>query len=87
MRYDSEHKERTRARVLKEAAKAIRAEGPHRVGVAAMMAKAGLTHGGFYAHFVSKDDLGVAGHLCMTAAILLCGHCKRRPLPELRRAC
>ncbi len=60
MRYDSEHKERTRARVLKEAAKAIRAEGPHRVGVAGMMAKAGLTHGGFYAHFASKDDLVVA---------------------------
>jgi TetR/AcrR family transcriptional repressor of nem operon len=60
VRYDSEHKERTRARVLKEAAKAIRAEGPHRVGVAGMMAKAGLTHGGFYAHFASKDDLVVA---------------------------
>ena len=60
MRYDSQHKERTRARVLKEAAKAIRAQGPHRVGVAAMMAKAGLTHGGFYAHFASKDDLVVA---------------------------
>ena len=57
MRYDSEHKERTRARVVKEAAKAIRAEGPHRVGVAGVMAKAGLTHGGFYAHFASKDDL------------------------------
>ena len=60
MRYDSEHKERTRARVLKEAAKAIRAEGPHRVGVAGMMAKAGLTHGGFYAHFASKEDLVLA---------------------------
>jgi TetR/AcrR family transcriptional repressor of nem operon len=60
MRYDSAHKERTRARVLKEAAKAIRAEGPHRIGVAGVMAKAGLTHGGFYAHFASKDDLVVA---------------------------
>src|SRR5438094_138851 len=39
---------------------AIRAEGPHRVGVAGMMAKAGLTHGGFYARFASKDDLVVA---------------------------
>jgi TetR/AcrR family transcriptional regulator, transcriptional repressor for nem operon len=57
MRYDSEHKERTRERVLKEAAKAIRLEGPHKVGVAEVMAKAGLTHGGFYAHFASKDDL------------------------------
>jgi len=67
MRYDSEHKERTRARVLKEAAKAIRAEGPHRVGVAGMMAKAGLTHGGFYAHFASKDDLVVAAMAQMFA--------------------
>jgi TetR/AcrR family transcriptional repressor of nem operon len=60
MRYDAEHKEKTRARVLKEAAKAIRAEGPHRIAVAGVMAKAGLTHGGFYAHFRSKDDLVAA---------------------------
>jgi len=43
--------------LLKEAAAAIRANGPDRVGVAGIMAKAGLTHGGFYAHFKSKDDL------------------------------
>jgi TetR/AcrR family transcriptional repressor of nem operon len=60
MRYDSEHKQRTRERVLTEAAKAIRAEGPHRIGVAGIMAKAGLTHGGFYAHFASKDELVLA---------------------------
>jgi len=60
MRYDAEHKERTRARVVKEAAKAIRHEGPHLVGVAEVMAKAGLTHGGFYAHFTSKHDLVAA---------------------------
>jgi TetR/AcrR family transcriptional regulator, transcriptional repressor for nem operon len=60
MRYDTEHKQRTRAKVLKEAARAIRSEGPHRVGVAEVMAKAGLTHGGFYAHFNSKDDLVAA---------------------------
>jgi TetR/AcrR family transcriptional regulator, transcriptional repressor for nem operon len=57
MRYDAEHKQRTRQKVLREAANAIRAEGPDRIGVAALMAKAGLTHGGFYAHFESKDDL------------------------------
>jgi TetR/AcrR family transcriptional repressor of nem operon len=56
MRYDADHKQQTRQRVLKEAAKAIRAQGPHKIGVAAVMAKAGLTHGGFYAHFASKDD-------------------------------
>ena len=60
MRYDAEHKQRTRVRVLEEAARAIRSEGPHRVGVAGVMARAGLTHGGFYAHFSSKDDLVVA---------------------------
>lgn len=60
MRYDVEHKQRTRARVLKEAAAAIRLEGPDRIGVAAIMGRAGLTHGGFYAHFASKEELLVA---------------------------
>ena len=57
MRYTSEHKAETRARVLKEAAAALRAKGPERLGVAAVMSRAGLTHGGFYAHFASKDAL------------------------------
>jgi TetR/AcrR family transcriptional repressor of nem operon len=56
MRYGAEHKQKTRERVLQEAAKAIRLEGPHQVGVAGVMSRAGLTHGGFYAHFKSKDD-------------------------------
>jgi TetR/AcrR family transcriptional repressor of nem operon len=57
MRYDAEHKQKTRKKVLRAAASAIRAEGPHRIGVAQVMADAGLTHGGFYAHFASKEDL------------------------------
>src|SRR4051812_33454911 len=57
MRYDTEHKARTRERILEEAAKAIRASGPEGVSVGGLMKKAGLTHGGFYAHFGSKDDL------------------------------
>jgi TetR/AcrR family transcriptional repressor of nem operon len=60
MRYDTEHKQHTRIKVLQAAAKAIRADGPHRVGVAGVMAEAGLTHGGFYAHFASKDELVAA---------------------------
>ena len=60
MRYDNEHKQQTRAKVLQAAAKAIRTEGPHRVAVASVMAEAGLTHGGFYAHFASKDELVAA---------------------------
>lgn len=61
MRYDAEHKQRTRERLLKETAKAIRREGPHRVGVAAVMAEAGLTHGGFYAHFKSREEMIAEG--------------------------
>jgi TetR/AcrR family transcriptional repressor of nem operon len=60
MRYDTEHKERTRTRVVSAAAKSILANGPHRIGVAEIMGKAGLTHGGFYAHFASRNDLIVA---------------------------
>src|SRR5262249_19204910 len=57
MRYDENHKARTRARVLAEAAAAIRSKGVERVGVADGMAGAGLTHGGFYAHLRSKGGL------------------------------
>lgn len=57
MRYSVEHKQQTRDRLLSAAAAAIRARGPDRVAVAGIMAKAGLTHGGFYAHFASKDAL------------------------------
>lgn len=57
MRYPREHGEQTRTKILKEAAGAIRAKGPEGVGVAALMKQAGLTHGGFYAHFASKDAL------------------------------
>ena len=60
MRYDATHKQQTRQRVLRVAAKAIRSEGAHRVGVAGVMCEAGLTHGGFYAHFDSKDALVAA---------------------------
>ncbi len=57
MRYDAEHRERTRIRVLTEAARALKANGPYKLGVAEVMKAAGLTHGGFYVHFDSKDDL------------------------------
>lgn len=56
MRYRAEHKQETRQRVLAEAARAIRAQGVLKVGVAEVMARAGLTHGGFYAHFASRED-------------------------------
>ena len=57
MRYDNEHKQRTHQKLVEEASAAIRQYGPDNISVAALMAKLGLTHGGFYAHFKSKDDL------------------------------
>jgi AcrR family transcriptional regulator len=50
-------KEQTRERVLRAAARAIRKHGYEGVGVADVMKDAGLTHGGFYAHFESRDAL------------------------------
>lgn len=57
MRYGSDHKAETRARVVKSAAREIRLKGPEKVSVADVMGRAGLTHGGFYAHFASKEAL------------------------------
>ncbi len=57
MRYSPEHKQESRNRVLEAAACAIREQGPDNVSVAAVMGEAGLTHGGFYAHFASKNAL------------------------------
>jgi len=50
-------KEQTRERILRAAARAIRKHGYEGVGVADVMKEAGLTHGGFYAHFNSRDAL------------------------------
>jgi AcrR family transcriptional regulator len=57
MRFEKGHKEATRRRVVEIAAEKFRAEGIAAVGIAPLMAQAGLTHGGFYAHFDSKEDL------------------------------
>jgi TetR/AcrR family transcriptional regulator, transcriptional repressor for nem operon len=57
MRYGADQKARTRERVLKEAMLTIRVGGPEGLGVAEVMKRAGLTHGGFYAHFPSREAL------------------------------
>jgi TetR/AcrR family transcriptional regulator, transcriptional repressor for nem operon len=51
------HKSRTRARIIEAAARAFRERGVEAVAIADVMRAAGLTHGGFYAHFPSKDAL------------------------------
>ena len=50
-------KQETRERILRAAARAIRKHGYEGVGVAEVMKDAGLTHGGFYIHFASRDAL------------------------------
>lgn len=57
MRYPPEHKEETRGKIIHAAASAFRKHGVNGVGVAQLMKGAKLTHGGFYAHFESKDAL------------------------------
>jgi TetR/AcrR family transcriptional regulator, transcriptional repressor for nem operon len=57
MRYAAGHKERTRAKILQAAGKVFRREGYHAAGVDKVMEEAGLTAGGFYAHFGSKEAL------------------------------
>src|SRR5246127_1239589 len=50
-------KEETHQRIVEVAARAIRRTGYSGTGVADIMKEAGLTHGGFYAHFESRDAL------------------------------
>src|SRR5690242_7158389 len=60
MRYPPEHKAATHRKILKDAARRLRAEGLTGAAVSTVMKDAGLTHGGFYKHFASKDDLVIA---------------------------
>ena len=57
MRYGPEHKTRTRDRIVRNASRKLRAEGLSGPGVASVMKASGLTVGGFYKHFQSKDEL------------------------------
>jgi TetR/AcrR family transcriptional repressor of nem operon len=57
MRYAKGHKEATRKQIARIASGRFRRDGVEAVGVASLMADAGLTHGGFYSHFSSKEEL------------------------------
>ncbi|MES1161885.1 MAG: TetR/AcrR family transcriptional regulator, partial [Rhizobacter sp.] len=50
-------REATHDRIVEVAARTLRRNGYAGVGVADVMKQAGLTHGGFYAHFESRDAL------------------------------
>src|SRR5215471_13915347 len=57
MRYSAEHKQATRERIVRTAARHFRRHGESGVGIADLMSKLKLTHGGFYKHFDSKEEL------------------------------
>ena len=57
MGHSRAEKERTHKRIVKIAAKKFREEGLAKVGIAELMKEVGLTVGGFYKHFNSRDDL------------------------------
>lgn len=57
MRVSREQMAENRIRILDEAGRLFRARGFDAVSVSEVMKAAGLTHGGFYGHFRSKDDL------------------------------
>ena len=57
MRYPAEHKKEVRQRIVKDASRRVRGEGLSGAAVVAVMRDTGLTHGGFYKHFKSKDEL------------------------------
>lgn len=57
MRYPSNHKAETRQRIIDEASQRLRKDGIEGTGLVPLMKALGLTHGGFYAHFDSKDTL------------------------------
>ncbi len=62
MRGTNEQKAETRRRIMESASRLFRREGIDGVGVDAVMRQVGLTHGGFYGHFASKEAL--AAEVC-----------------------
>jgi TetR/AcrR family transcriptional regulator, transcriptional repressor for nem operon len=67
VRVTREQSEANREKILDAAARLFRERGYDGIGVADIMRRAGLTHGGFYGHFASKDDLAAE----ITARVLL----------------
>jgi len=59
VRYSTEHKAQSHENILSVAARSFREHGGDNSGIGTLMKKVGLTKGGFYRHFQSKDDLFV----------------------------
>jgi TetR/AcrR family transcriptional regulator, transcriptional repressor for nem operon len=62
----AERKDLTRRKILDHARRMVMEGGPEALTIAPLMSALGLTHGGFYAHFASREDLlnHVVGEMC-----------------------
>ena len=76
MRRSREEVMRTHARIVERAAVLFRERGIDGIGLAGLMQEAGLTHGGFYRHFPSKDELVAAA--CAQALVESARRMRRR---------
>lgn len=74
MRYSSDHKAKTHQRIIKKASVRFRRDGIGATGLQPLMKALDLTHGGFYAHFKSKDEL--VEKALQAAAAELDAHCE-----------
>lgn len=84
----TEQKQETRRRILASARKSIRSHGLDKPSVGQVMGEAGLTVGGFYAHFDSKDALMLEAldELLAERRAFWLSHVPDAPLPERRAA-
>ena len=87
MRYATDHKDKSRALIIQSAATQLRAKGVA-VRLADMMRAAGMTNGGFYKHFNSKDEIVVEaiGSALTGVAKELTSRVHGVPRPEALRA-
>jgi TetR/AcrR family transcriptional regulator, transcriptional repressor for nem operon len=82
MRYVKEHKLQTRSRIVEMASYGLRQNGADGVSVAHLMKLAGLTHGGFYSHFESRDALVVEAFAWLWIGLSLVGWNLRGKCPS-----
>jgi TetR/AcrR family transcriptional repressor of nem operon len=91
MKVSREQAAQNRERIIEAAAQLFRERGFEGIGVADLMKEAGLTHGGFYGHFSSKDDLiAEASARALTRSLSLFSNlpdrASRDSLPAIARA-
>ena len=84
MRKSKQEAAETRRRIVKAAAAKFRQNGIGGTGLSDLMAAAGLTHGGFYRHFDSKDQIVVEACAAATESAIATFFSKKFPLGGLK---